>query len=141
MYKADFEEERGDRARIHGLIDDLKKKTRQAEGHAAEERAAYEQRLNEIGGDLRHTRELLHKHKVLLADAEKINQTRVQEAKDKAETAIKEADKYYQESEKFRQSTEYWRHQAEVNQRNLQAKASQVKQYAKEVEKVKEKVR
>ena len=80
VYKFDFEEERRDRERIHGLIDDMKKKVMQVEGLAAEERAAYEKRLNEVNQELQHTRKLLHEHKALLADAEKLNQRSMQDA-------------------------------------------------------------
>ena len=143
MYKSDFEEERKDRERVHGLIDDLKKKETQVEGRAAHERAAYKQTLDDVQQDLRYTKEQLHKHKTLLADAEKLNQIRVQEAhkfKEEADAARGETNKYFQEAEKFRESTDFWRSQAETNRRDLQAKTSQVKQYAKEVEKLKENV-
>ena len=143
VYKADFEEERSDRERVHGLVDDLKKKMTQVEGRAAQERVAYKQTLDNVQQDFQFTKEQLHKHKVLLADAEKLNQTMLQEAKkakDEAEAATGETAKYYEEAEKFRESTEYWRQQAEANHKDIQAKASQVKQYAKEVEKLKAKV-
>ena len=143
MYKADFEEERRDRERIHGLVDDLKKEKTQVEGHAARERATYKQTLDDVQQDLEYTKEQLLKHKTLLADTEKLNQIRVQDAqkaKEEAEAARGEANKYFQEAEKFRENAEYWRDQAEEYQRGAQAKASQVKQYAKEVDKLKEKV-
>ena len=143
VYKSDFEEERRDRERVHGLIDDLKKKETQIEGRAALERAAYKHTLDDVQHDLQHTKEQLHKHKTLLADAEKLNQTKVQEAhklREEADAARGDANKYYQEAEKFRESADFWRHRAETNQRDLQAKTSQVKQYAKEVEKLKENV-
>ena len=140
MYKSDFEEERRDRERIHGLVNDLNREKTQIEGHAAHERAAYKQTLVDVQQELRYTKEHLYKHKTLLADAEKL---RVQEAhKFKEEIAVArgEADKYFLEVEKFRESVHFWRNQAETDQRDLQAKASQVKQYAKEVEKLKENV-
>ena len=143
MYKTDFEEERRDRERIHGLVDDLKKEKSQAEGLAAEERAAYKQELDNINQDFEYAKKQLHKHKVLLAEAEKLSQTMIQEArkaKDAADAAKGETEKYFQEAEKFRESTKFWRNQAEVSQRDVQAKASQVKQYAKEVERLKKKV-
>ena len=143
VYKGDFEEERRDRERIHGLIDDMKKKEAQIQGRAAHERASYKQELDEVQEDLRYTKEQLHKHKTLLADAEKLNQIRVQEAskyKDEAEAARDEFSKYFQEAESFRESTDFWRKQAEANQRDVQAKTSQVKQYAKEIERLKAKV-
>ena len=122
MYKADFEEERRDRERVHGLIDDLKKKEAQVEGRAAHERATYKQTLDEVTGDLQYTKEQLLKFK------------------DAAEAARGEAKKYFKEAETFRESTKFFRSQAEVNQRDVQAKASQVKQYAKEIERLKTKV-
>ena len=143
MYKGDFEEERRDRERIHGLIDDMKKKETQIEGHAAQERAAYKQELDNVQQDLQYTKEQLHKHITVLADTEKLNQIRVQEAskyKDQADAARGEASKYFQEAESFRESANYWRKQAEANQRDVQAKTSQVKQYAKEIERLKAKV-
>ena len=143
MYKSDFEEERRDRERLHGLIDDLKKKETQVEGRVAHERAAYKQTLDDVQQDLQHTKEQLHKHKTLLADVEELNQIRVREAhkcKEDADAARGEANKYFQEAEKFRESADSWRCQAETSQRDLHAKTSQVKQYAKEVEKLKENV-
>ena len=143
VYKGDFEEERRDRERIHCLIDDIKKKEAQIQGRAAHEKALYKQELDEVKEDLQYTKEHLHKHKTLLADTEKLNQMRVQEAskyKDEAEAARDEASKYFEEAESFRESANYWRKQAEKNQRDVQAKASQVKQYAKEIGRLKAKV-
>ena len=143
VYKSDFEEERRDRERIHGLIGDLEKKNVQVEGRAAQEKAAYDQTLDDVNQDLLYTREQLHKHKVLLSEAEKQNQIRVKEAQkanDSAEAARQEASKYFQESEKFRQSTNFWKSEAETQRRDVQSKASQVKQYAKEIDRLKAKV-
>ena len=143
MYKGDFEEERRDRERIHGLIDDMKKKEEQIEGRAAQERAAYKQELVNVHQDLQYTKEQLHKHKTVLADTEKINQKKAQEAskyKDEAEVARSEADKYFKEAETFRESTKFYKSQADASQRDVQAKASQVKQYAKEIGRLKTKV-
>ena len=143
VYKSDFEEERRDRERVHGLIDDMKKKEAQIEGRAEHERALYKHKLDEVKGDLQYTKEQLHKHKTLLADTEKLNQIKAQEAnkyKDEAEAARGEFSKYFQEAESFRESADYWRSQAEANKRDVQAKASQVKQYAKEIERLKAKV-
>ena len=143
MYKGDFEEERRDRERIHGLIDDMKKKEEQIEGRAAQERAAYKQELVHIQQDLQYTKEQLHKHKTLLADAEKLNQIKAQEAskyKDEGDAARGAADKYFKEAETFRESTKFFKSQVEASQRDVQAKASQVKQYAKEIGRLKTKV-
>jgi DNA repair exonuclease SbcCD ATPase subunit len=157
VYKADFDEERRDRERVHGVIDDMKKKEAQLEGRAAHERAAYKQTLDDVQQDLLYTKEQLHerneqlreqneqllKHKTLLADTEKLNKIRVQEAqkyKDEADAASGEASKYFQEAESFRESANYWRSQVETNKREVQAKASQVKQYAKEIDRLKTKV-
>ena len=143
MYKSDFEEERRDRERLHGLIDDLKKKETQVEGRAAHERVAYKQTLDDVQQELRYTKQQLHKHKTLLADAEKLNRIRVQEAhkfKEEADAVRGEASKYFQEAEKFRECADFWRSRAEANQRDLQAKTNQVKQYAKEVQNLKENV-
>ena len=85
----------------------------------------------------------MHKHEVLLADAEKLNQKMIQEVKkamDEAEAARGETNKYFQKAEKFRENVEFWRSRTEEHQRGVQAKASQVKQYAKEVERLKGKV-
>jgi chromosome segregation ATPase len=144
VYKADFDEERRDRERIYGLIDDMKKKEAQLEGHAAQEIAAYKQELGDIRQDLQYTKEQLHKHKTLLADIEKLNKIRVQEAqkyKDEADAARGETSKYFQDAESFRESADYWRSRAETNQREVQAMASQVKQFAKEIERLRAKVR
>lgn len=143
VYKSDFEEERRDRERVHGLIDDMKKKEAQIQGRAAHERALYKHEVDEIKEDLQYTKEQLLKHKTLLADTEKLNQIRVQEAnkyKDEAEATKGECSKYFQEAESFRESADYWRKQAEENKRDVQAKTSQVKQYAKEIERLKAKV-
>ena len=110
VYKADFEEERRDRQRIHGLIDDIKKKAIQVEGRAAQERIVYKQELDIVQQDLQYTKEQLHKHKTLLADAEKLNQIKAQEAskyKDEVEAARDEASKYFKEAESFRESANY----------------------------------
>ena len=122
MYKADFEEERRDRERVHGLIDDIKKKEMQVEGRAAQERVGYKQELDIVQQDLKYTKEQLHK------------------VRDEAEAARGETSKYFKEAETFRESTKFWRDQAEASQRDVQAKASQVKQYAKELGKLKTKV-
>ena len=143
MYKGDYEEERRDRERLLGLIDDMKKKKAQIEEHAAHERALYKQTLDEVQEDLQYTKGQLHKHKTLLADTEKFNQIKALQAskyKDEADAARGEASKYFTELVAFQESCRFYKSQAEANQRDVQAKASQVKQYAKEIERLKTKV-
>ena len=94
-------------------------------GRSGRQRASYQRELEREKMELKNQMELKHltterelqKHKTNLADLEIFHQKCMQE---------------------IQKDMVHWREQAEVAQRELQAKASQVKQYAKENKKLKE---
>lgn len=135
-YKSDFEDERRDRASAHGKVADLEKEIDRLTGRSGHEKVTFKHEIDELKRDKlairdelqRNQQELetakedletvkaeLKKHQTVLVDLETVHQKRVQEVADlnvKAETAMSE----------------------------LQAKASQVKQYAKENDTLKQEI-
>ena len=132
LYKSDFEEERKDRVTAHSKMADMEKEIAQVKGLSEQQVAAYIQENNELREYQHTTREQLQcrdqelqvvkrelqKHKQNLADLEIVHQ--------------KLADESGKELGK-------WRSQAVKAQSQLEGKASQVKQYAKENDKLKQK--
>ena len=125
-YKSDFDQERSDRENAHSKIADLQKKVVQLESLTGHERAGYQHEMVELERDsqaikerLQKTDQELQRHKQILTDLEIVYQRHVQEAS---------------------KDLDHWRNQADSRQEEVQAKSSQVKQYAKENEKLKQQV-
>ena len=122
-YKSDFEAERSDRENAHCKVADLQKKLTQLESLTGHERAGYQHELEQdnqaIKERLQKTDQELKRHKQILTDLERVYQRHVQEAS---------------------KDLDHWRNQADSRQEEVQAKSSQVKQYAKENAKLKQQV-
>ena len=125
-YKSDFEQERSDRENAHSKMADLQKKVIQLEGLTGHERVGYQHEIAELKRDYQAIKEKFHEtdqqlqsHKQILADLEVVHQRHVQEAN---------------------KDLFHWKDQAGSRQQEVRAKSSQVKQYAKENEKLKQQV-
>ena len=102
MYKADFDQERQDRAKAHSRMAELEKKGARVKGQIEIEREAYHREHQDLKHDYRIAHNQLEQHQQALSAVEEVNETLRQE---------------------------------------IQAKASQVKQYAKENDRLKREVR
>ena len=102
MYKADFDQERLDRAEAHSRMAELEKKGARVKGQIDLEREAYHQEHQDLKHDYQIARSQLELHQQSLSAVEEVNENLRQE---------------------------------------IQAKSSQVKQYAKEVDRLKREVR
>ena len=102
MYKADFDQERQDRAEAHSRMAELEKKGARVKGQIDLEREVYHQEHQDLKHDYQIARSQLEQHQQSLSAVEEVNENLRQE---------------------------------------IQAKSSQVKQYAKEVDRLKREVR
>ena len=126
MYKSDFEDERKDREAAHSKMADMERKIARLEGRSGHEKALLKHEVGELERDkdtiletLQAKDRELQKHKQVLNDLEVIHQRRAQEASEEIEQL---------------------KSQVSQSKSDLQAKASQVRQYAKENEKLKQQV-
>lgn len=129
-YKYDFEEERKDRVSAHSKMADMEKKMTQIQGLSGHEKAAMELEVDELKKDkdtilkqlrirdeeLQTATKQLQSHKQILSDLELVHQRRIQEA-----------------------SKEIVQLKSQIKSEQ-QAKASQVRQYAKENETLQQQV-
>ena len=119
-YKTDFEEERRDRKSAHSKMADMQRRLSQLEGRTAHERATYNHEVDELERCRDAIREQLRiKDQELLCVTEELR---------KHKQILSELELVHQ------------RRIQEVRE-ELQAKASQVKQYAKENETLKQQKR
>ena len=133
IYKTDFEEERRDRVSAHSKMADMENQIVQLTGRSGHELATYKHEVDELKRDKQAVQDELRKkhqelesvtaelkkHQTILADLEIVHKKCVEESnKEVANLKVK----------------------AEAATSELQAKASQVKQYAKENDTLKKEI-